>query len=272
MTKTELANVFVAAGQANKAVAAAKNKKASIKAVGAFQALDGHLKVDGLWGFNTKTAAAWYLQDKNVTKSAFPVSKLTWVPPTVEDSQPATPEQKQAVAARNEMIVSHAAVPPPPHVKKIAHNKKVPVAAKPSVSKAKKVKSKPAIVTPSAVTPKKVKIKNKRAPTVTNIPSQSAVVLQSPAYGQGIPGVINTGAEEQIVAYLNNTINPKIDSITAMLAESAIQKQATSEHNKIMSDTEYKNQLLTDIAYIKTKLANASSAKLGRKEIAALLM
>lgn len=85
MKKEYLAKVFIAAGQAVDSVSKAKNKKSVFKNVAAFQKMDGTLKVDGQWGINTSTAAAWYLQH-DVPPSAFSGGKLTWQPPDLSEN------------------------------------------------------------------------------------------------------------------------------------------------------------------------------------------
>lgn len=236
MTKEELAKVFIAAGEATKSVTNAKNKKSVFKNVKVFQKLDGNLKVDGQWGINTRTAAAWYLQDENIVPPpAFPSGKLSWQPPIVDDSTPATPKQ------REEVVLSRTSV---------THGKK------PSLSKVKKASKSPFV-----------------SPLVSQPEMTTVLAAEQPAYGQGIPQV-NSGidVEQQIISYLNTNVNPKIDAITQLLAKNQLQKVATGEHKKIVKDDSFKNKLLSDIAIIKDKLVNAKAATLDRKVIAALLM
>lgn len=234
MTKDELAKVFIAAGEASKSVTNAKNKKSVFKNVKTFQSLDGNLKVDGQWGLNTRTAAAWYLQDESlVPLPAFPPGKLTWQPPIVDDSAPATPKQREAVAKA-----------------KVTKKSSSPV-----TSKIKKASKTPFV-----------------SPTVSDTVMSSVLAAEQPAYGQGIPGVSGIDVERQIISYLTTNVNPKIDAISKLLAQNQLQKVATGEHKKIVKDDGYKQKLLADIAFIKNKLSNAKAATLDRKVIAALLM
>ncbi len=235
MTKDDLAKVFIAAGEASKAVSKAKNKKSAIKEFINFQKLDGNLKVDGKWGLNSRTAAAWYLQDESlVPPPAFPPGKLTWEPPIVDESKPATHEQRKTLVLNKTK---------PKTTKKVIASR---------VTKSRK--------TPFV------------SPTVSQPDMVRALTSEQPTYGQGLPGVSGVDVEQQIISYLNTNVNPKIDSITKMLAQSQLQKVATGEHKMIVKNDDYKKKLLADVAFIKDKLSNAKAATLDRKVIAALLM
>lgn len=228
MNQTELKSLVVAADIADQAVRKQKGRAAVLPEVKNFQLLEGTLTPDGKWGPNSYFAASFYLMRDAARPLYSPNAPVTWDPP-----QAVTDITK--VEQVKETEPTHVAVK-----KRKPVPKSKPMAAPPLISQADvdRLKQKVAIA--------KRKIVKKKT---IHDQIMEAAKDDMPAHGQDLPFDVHD-VEAQIAKSITQQFDSGFKDIKKMLAKSAIQKQATNEHKKIVAKDDFQKKVLTGIGTI----------------------
>ncbi len=226
----------------------------------AFQKLDEKLTDDGLWGPNAQKAAGWYLQTTSVPGviAKFASTKVTWTPPSLE-TETKTVQPKAEIYTQPAKL-SESKTPPKPS----------PTPAKPKPAPAKPA-SKPAPVIRTAAVPRAKKPVTASSKEVATKPTKPvAKPATKPAAKPAKPAAVanKTLDFEAVVASTSMPSGDStLDQALALLQKHDLQITATDEHNRIVAEDMFRDNVLTGLKNIKDTLS-AKGSKMDRKFLA----